>query len=40
MRDSQKTLKKGEKNKSTEKQQFVMTSANNLALLLSEILKI
>ena len=39
MRDSQKNLEERKKNKSTEKQQFVMTSANNLALLLSEILK-
>ncbi|MFL2573799.1 MAG: hypothetical protein ACJ0P8_05105 [Flavobacteriales bacterium] len=39
MIESQKYLEERQIKKSAEKQQYVMTSANNLALLLSEILK-
>ncbi len=39
MKQSQNYLEERKIKKSSEKQQFVMTSANNLALLLSEILK-
>ena len=39
MNESKKFLEERRVKKSAEKQQFVMTSANNLALLLSEILK-
>ena len=39
MQESTKRLEERVIKKSTEKQQFVMTSTNNLALLLSEILK-
>ena len=39
MNESKGFLEERRVNKSAEKQQFVMTSANNLALLLSEILK-
>jgi len=39
MQESTKKLEERVIKKSTEKQQFVMTSTNNLALLLSEILK-
>mgnify|MGYP006118231919 CR=1 FL=1 len=39
MKEASKNLENRKVNKSAEKQQFVMTSTNNLALLLSEILK-